>query len=336
MWYTYTSILIDAFPVIQPSDDQVSQDVILQGSPNSAATTATEMHRFMEFPGEIRDMVWELAIADSNNAAPRPFRSKPPVQRFRFNLAYDARKVKAGQDKSTGWVACFTPKRINVNPHLGFLRASSDSRAIMLKGMSMLTVHELPVDADGQQMAPRKCHIPFNFAKDDFSVEGITHALEHAKEDKDDKDAVWDPAKLSLDDLLDNAVGLRFAPRIKRLIIIPHSVDLHMGWDFINTPNGRNMAVLAKRFPALVTVKSAVPHRIFGRPGNPSFRPGSRLVWKSASLRGHRDGGPSRMSDDAREAVYDTAWQRIFDVQFHYCWGDLPATSYDASGCFDG
>lgn len=69
VWNAYTRILIDAPPGIQPSNNQASQDMGPQRSPNQAATAATEMHKFVEFPGEIRDMVWELAIADSKNAA---------------------------------------------------------------------------------------------------------------------------------------------------------------------------------------------------------------------------------------------------------------------------
>ncbi|KKY30840.1 hypothetical protein UCDDA912_g09221 [Diaporthe ampelina] len=292
------------------------------------------MRKFMRFPAEIRLMIWEMAIADAKHSN-RPS-SNRSVQRFRFNLAYDARRVKPGQDKSWGWAACFTPLRINTSPHLVFLRASVESRAIMLRGMSLLTVHELPTDTHGRHAAPRKCRMPFDFAKDDFCVEGITHALEQAKKDKDDKDAVWDPEELSLADLLDNALGLRFAPRIKRLVIIPHCVDVHMSFGFIDTTNGRNMAVLAKRFPALVTVKSAMPQKNMYVEGNPFFSFRGHLVWKAASLRGNGQGGPSRMSEETREALYVTAWLRIFDRQYHYCYGTLPPDLFDDSGCLIG
>lgn len=279
------------------------------------------MHKFMRFPTEIRLMIWEMAIEDAKEPAQRAFNRS--VQRFRFNLAYDARRVKPGQDKSWGWVACFTPLRINANPYLKFLRASLDSRALLLRKMSVLTVHELPIGADGHYMAPRKCHMPFDFAKDDFCVEGITHGLEEAERDKADQDAVWDPEKLPLADLLDNALGLRFAPRIKRLSIVPQNVDMDHGFErrpFIESTSGRNMAVLAKRFPALVTVKSVIPqtHRVCAiRFANFPFP--CYFACKAASLRGKGQGGPSGMSEEDREALFVTAWRRIFDNQFRIC-----------------
>lgn len=293
----------------------------------------------MQFPTEIRLMVWEMAIADSNESDHPAFTRR--VQRFRFNLTYDAQRVKPGQDKSWGWVACFTPLKINTNRPLLFLRASVDSRALLMRNMSVLTVHELPIDDSGQYMAPRKCHMPFNFAKDDFCVEGITHALEEAKRDKEDKDAVWDPEELPLADLLDNALGLRFAPRIKSLAIVPHHVDLNTDifqWPhtFIKTTNGRNMATLAKRFPALATVKSAIPQERMHVEAGPPFSFPGYLLWKAASVRGRGMGGPSRMSDEDREAVYVAAWRRIFDTQYRASRHDVTADLFDDCGCLVG
>lgn len=297
------------------------------------------MRKFMQFPTEIRLMVWEMAIADSNEPDHPVFTRR--VQRFRFNLTYDGRRVKPGQDKSWGWVACFTPLKINTNRPLHFLRASVDSRALLMRKMSVLTVHELPIDASGQYMAPRKCHMPFDFAKDDFCLEGITHALEEAMRDKEDQDAVWDPVKLPLADLLDNALGLRFAPRIKRLAIVPHHVDLNDDtflWrpDFIKTTSGRNMAALAKRFPALATVKSAIPQEFSHAVAGPSFSFPGYLLWKAASVRGRGMGGPSRMSEEDREAVYVAAWRRIFDTQYHARHRDVTAGLFDDFGCLVG
>ncbi|KAK7699587.1 hypothetical protein SLS64_011541 [Diaporthe eres] len=290
------------------------------------------MHKFMQFPTEIRLMIWEMAIEDAIEAADPVF--KRSVQRFGFNLAYDARRVKPGQDKSWGWVACFTPLSINANRPLLFLRASVDSRALLLRKMSFLTVHELPIGADGQYMAPRKCHMPFDFAKDDFCVEGITHGLEEATRDKADKDAVWDPEKLPLADLLDNALGLRFAPRIKRLAIVPHLRDMHWSpWSFIQTTNGRNMATIAKRFPALVTVKSAIPQRRMYADETPVFPVPRYILWKAASLRGKGKGGPSKMSEEDREALYLVAWRRIFDQQHHFNRRYMVPILFDDSGC---
>lgn len=291
------------------------------------------MHKFMQFPVEIRLMIWEMAIADANKCHhPYPIRS---VQRFRFNLAYDARRVKPGQDKSRGWVACFTPLRINTNPPLVFLRAAVECRAILLREMSVLTVHELPVDQNGKKMAPRKCHMPFDFTKDEFCLESITHGLNEATKDKGDKDAVWDPEELPLADLLDNALGLRFAPRIKRLAIIPHCVDIFdpHPCNFMGTANGRNMATLAKRFPALVTIKSAIPQKTRNTGGVPHFSHPGYIVWKAASLRGQGKGGPSRMSEGDRQALYVAAWRRIFDSQYWICHRDLILDLFDDCGC---
>lgn len=279
------------------------------------------MHKFMRFPTEIRLMIWEMAIEDAEEPAHRAF--KRSVQRFRFNLAYDARRVKPGQDKSRGWVACFTPLRINADQRFRFLRASLDSRELLLRKMSVLTVHELPIGAEGQYMAPRKRHVPFDFSKDDFCVEGITHGLEEAQRDKDDKDAVWNPEKLPLADLLDNALGLRFAPRIKRLSIVPQSVDVDHTFQtspFIESTNGRNMAVLAKRFPALVTVKSVIPQVHRPCAYGPAISPfPCYFLVKAASLRGKGQGGPSRMSEEDREALVVAGWRRIFDHPFRDC-----------------
>lgn len=262
------------------------------------------------------------------------------VQRFRFNLVYDARRLKPGQDKSWGWVACFTPLKVNtVNPRHVFLRVSAESRAIVGRKMSLLTVHEVPIDADGHKMAPRKCHVPFDFAKDDFCVEGITHALEEAMEDKEDKDAVWDPEKLPLGDLLDNALGLRFAPRIKRLAIMVHYVDKRAALDFeswipgtlptfMQASNGRNVAALAKRFPALTTVKSVFP-RVRG------WHP--FLWWAAACVRGRGLGGPSGMSDEDRDTVYTVAWKRLFGdehlLERSYHGTYMTPNLYDGSIC---
>lgn len=291
------------------------------------------MRKFMQFPTEIRLMVWEMAIADSNEPDHPVFTRR--VQRFRFNLTYDAQRVKPGQDKSWGWVACFTPLKINTNRPLHFLRASVDSRALLMRKMSVLTVHEQPIDASGQYMAPRKCHMPFNFAKDDFCVEGITHALDEAKKDKEDKDAVWDPVKLPLADLLDNALGLRFAPRIKRLTIVPHHFDIQQMYcgSFITTGDGCNMAILAKRFPALATVKSAIPQICPHAEAGPSFSFGGYLLWKAASLRGSGLGGPSRMSEKDRDALYVTAWRRIFDRQYQDTFRGATFGLYNGYGC---
>lgn len=297
------------------------------------AVPANQMHKFMQFPTEVRLMIWEMAIADSKEPDHLAFKRR--VQRFRFNLAYDARRVKAGQDKSWGWVACFTPLRINTNEPLRFLRASVDSRALLMRDMSVLTVHELPIDDSNQYMAPRKCHMPFNFAKDNFCVEGITHALEEAKRDEEDKNAVWDPKKLPLADLLDNALGLRFAPRIKCLAIVPHQRDIQqMYWgSFITTDNGCNMAALAKRFPSLATVKSAIPQSCMHAEAGPSFSFGGFLLWKAASLRGRGLGGPSGMSEKDRDGLYVTAWRRIFDRQYQDSRLDVTADLFDAYGC---
>lgn len=294
------------------------------------------MHKFTKFPAEIRLMIWEMAMAEANKYHhPYPIRS---VQRFRFNLTYDARRVKPGQDKSRGWVACFTPLRINANPPLVFLRAAAECRAILLRKMDCLTVHELPVDQNGQKMAPRKCHMPFDFANDDFCLEGISHALEKAQQHKQDKDAVWDPRKLPLADLLDNALGLRFAPRIKRMVIIPHHWDVHLSLPghFMGATEGRNIATLAKRFPALVTIKSAIPQKNRLPQYAYSSPPRGFFFWKSACLRGRGKGGPSRMSEEDREALYVAAWQRIFDNQFWVCLRDLTLDLYNGCDCILG
>lgn len=293
------------------------------------------MHKFTKFPAEIRLMIWEMAIADANKYHhPYPIRS---VQRFRFNIVYDARRVKPGQEKSWGWVACFTPLRINTNPPLVFLRAAAECRAILLRKMDCLTVHELPVDQHGQTMAPRKCHIPFDFDRDDFCLEGITQGLQEARQYKPNKDAVWDPAKLPLVDLLDNALGLRFAPRIRRLAIIPHYWDVPFfvfPSDFMDSIDGRNMATLAKRFPALVTIKSAIPQKNRLPQYAYSFPPRGYFNWKAASLRGRGKGGPSRMSEEDRQALYVDAWKRIFDDQFWTCRRDVTLDLFYGCHCW--
>ncbi|KAG6355398.1 hypothetical protein INS49_003360 [Diaporthe citri] len=291
----------------RPLKFEESEEVALAMNAGPNDTAPTQMHKFMRLPTEIRLMIWEMAMEDAKEPDLPVF--KRCVQRFRFNLAYDARRVKPGQDKSRGWVACFTPLRVNANQSLKFLRASVDSRALLLRKMSVLTVHELPIGADGQYMAPRKCHMPFNFAKDDFCLEGITHGFEEAERNKADKDAVWDPEKLPLADLLDNALGLRFAPRIKRLSVVPQSVDVDHGFDlrpFIESVNGRNMAVLAKRFPALVTVKSVIPQKHRPCASKLAISPyPCYFLCKAASLRGKNQGGPSGMSKEDREALFD-------------------------------
>lgn len=322
IYSTYTNVLADTLSLYnRPLKAEEFEEVLLAMNAGPEDTTPTQMHKFMQFPTEIRLMIWEMAMEDAKEPDLRVF--KRSVQRFRFNLAYDARRVKPGQHKSRGWVACFTPLRINANQSLRFLRASVDSRALLLRKMSVLTVHELPIGADGQYMAPRKRHMPFNFAKDDFCLEGITHGFEEAQRDKEDKDAVWDPEKLPLADLLDNALGLRFAPRIKRLSIVPQSVDLHHGHDrrpFIEATNGCNMAVLAKRFPALATVKSLIPQRHMPCASRLAISPyPCYFLWKAASLRGKDQGGPSGMSEEDRDALYAAAWRRIFDNQYRIC-----------------
>lgn len=310
------------------------------------------MHKFMLFPAEIRLMIWKMAIADSTMhlTIPRYARMHQSVQRFRFGLTYDASRVKPGQDKSRGWVACFTPLKINTEKHLGFLRASPESRAILLRGMDILTVHELPVDQNGQTMAPRKCQMPFNCTKDIFCVEGISHALEQAKKSKENQDAVWDPQTLSLADLLDNAPGLRFAPRIKRMAIIPHYSDVcpivcsetedgHtfrvFPLPFMDTQEGYNMAVLAKRFPVLVSIKSALPLKWEGweRAYNRFSPSRGRLAMTSASLKGKGQGGPSGMSQQVRDGLYVQAWKRIFDRQFDDCKHQLDVKFFDEFDC---
>lgn len=203
--------------------------------------------------------------------------------------------------------------------------------------MSTLTVHELPFDSNGHRMAPRKCHMPFSFIKDDFCVEGITHALKKAKKQKDNKDAVWNPNKVHLAELLENAHGLRFARRIKRLTIIPHRVDgfvfvFHPR--FIESTNGRNMATLAKRFPALVSIKTAIPCSKFAM-GCIYSRFRGCLVWKAASLRGRRQGGPTGMSEEDREALYRTAWRRIFDCR-RYELGGMTKDLFEGGVCVLG
>lgn len=279
-----------------------------QVEPRQEHEPANTMHKFKQFPAELRLKIWEMAMAEM-----RVLRRKHgSIQRFRFDLVYDANRVKPGRDKSRGWVACFTPLRINTDPSFVLLRTCFESRAAMihLHKLSILTVHELPVDSDGHSMAPRKCHMPFSFIKDDFCVEGITHALDRAETMKDNKDAVWNPYRLPLADLLENALGLRFAWRIKRLTIIPHPIDIRSGRQY--RESARNMDALSKRFPALVTVKAAIPcpQRALGFRSFPST---SCLLWKAASLRGRRQGGPTGMSEEDREAVYRTAWRRIFD-----------------------
>lgn len=267
------------------------------------------MNKFKKLPAELRLKIWEMAMAEARILRPK----RGSIQRFRFDLVYDANRVKPDQDKSRGWVACFTPLRINTDPSFVFLRTCFESRAAMIQlhKMSILTVHELPVDSDGHRLAPRKCHMPFSFIKDDFCVEGITHALDRAKTKKDNKDAVWNPVRLSLADVLENALGLRFAWRIKRLTIIPHPIDVRSSLRL--TESTGNMDALFKRFPALVTIKIAIPSsKIKG--DKPSPFPGC-LLWKAASLRGRRQGGPTGMSEEDREVVYRTAWRRIFDLR---------------------
>jgi hypothetical protein len=291
-----------------------------------------KMHKFMQFPAEIRLIIWEMAMGNAKYAyspySPyRTCRTYGCVQRFRFNLVYDAQRVKPGQDKSQGWVACFTPLKINYSPHCVFLRVCAETREIMLRKLSILTVHEQPpTDKHGHRKAPRKCHIPFDFNKDDFCVEAITRGLQVAQMKRKNTDATWDPTTLSLADLLDNAQGFRFAPRIKRFAIIPHFEDLgHRSlnirvfptWphiNFIQTTNGRNMATLAKRFPALVDIKSGIPSECNFR-GSSYCQRFRYFEWRAASLRGKRQGGPSRMSEEDRDALYVTAWGRIFHVQ---------------------
>lgn len=178
--------------------------------------------------------------------------------------------MKPGKDASRGWVACFTPLSISTRPHLKFLRVCYESRKYMMQklGMSMLTVHELQHDEKDVPVGPpRKCHLPFHFGRDVFCVEGISHGVERALmfEFNRVQNQKWSVGSRKLSELLENALGLRFAPRIKRLAIIPHYQDTTQ-WEhrkrfstrFHQIPRGRYMAVLAKRFPSLVSVKSAI------------------------------------------------------------------------------
>ncbi|KAG8160686.1 hypothetical protein KVR01_008950 [Diaporthe batatas] len=276
---------------------------------------ADHFPKFGELPTELRLLIWEQAFLEENFRFRRPF-PLGSVQRFRFDLRRDPNRVKPGRDGSrSGWVACFTPLSINTRPYYKFLRASSETRKWMarLLGMSVLTVHELEYDAEGQPVgSPRKRHMPYSFDRDVFCVEAISHgvdlALRHTKG--------ADGKQHRLAEYLDDALGLRFAPRIKRLAIIPHHLDMtsfrHHFFGHRKSRRMGDMVALAKRFPSLVTLRSAIPqfdrgevvfgldkHREkFPRPPKDGY-----FQWVGASLRGRGQGGPTRMSEEDRHEL---------------------------------
>lgn len=305
-------------PRLSDAMDNNAMEVDIPQTDALEVKTPTMMHKFMQFPAEVRLNIWEIAMAE----VPPPYR---PKQRFRFNIVYDAARVKPNQNASSGWVACFSPVK-GRHPQCNiFLRASFETRQILLRSISMLTVHELPINALGQYMAPRECQIPFDLKKGYFCVEGITHALEEAQRDKEDKNAVWDPQTLPLARLLDNAHGLQFAHRIKHFAIIPHPSDFRLPQPgqfpppghFFQTKIARNLAVVAQRFPILTSLTSVVPFALNpGQSQSNRFDVRGRFVSKTFSLVGKRKGRLSKMSVEDRDALFEKAWIRIFESHY--------------------
>lgn len=302
----------------------------------SSVVPADHFPKFKQLPAELRLYVWEQAFLEEHFRFEKPF-PRGSIQRFRFDLKWDPDRVKPGKDGSRGWVACFTPLSVNTRPWHKFLRCCYESRDYMMrKGeMSMLTVHEL--QHDGKDMpvgSPRKCHMPFNFGRDIFCVEGITHGLKVAdtftieyKRSIEGRPR-FDPQR-GLAEILEVALGLRFAPRVKRLAIIPSPSDWS-DWDsngrltmfgpsFMVTTCGQQAAALSKRFPCLVSVRSGIPRAGYTRLEKPGLRRSSPgyFEWHVAGLRGYRQGGPTGMSDEERDALYSEAWRKLFVWPFY-------------------
>lgn len=283
---------------------------------------AKEFRRFKELPAELRLIIWEIAFTDAH--PPRR-----PMQRFRFNLVFDHTKNNPNQNdvrEPTGWVACFSPVHMKVecdtkclggpHPHHVFLTTCAETRAMMFRsGMSMLTMHELPIDSGGQYMAPRKVHIPFNVSKGVFCIDGLTRALEEAPYPKQ---GPWSQQHFA--SILQHAHGLRFAPRVKHVAFIPpSSTELFWG-PFFQSSTGQGMASLAMQFPHLATVTSAIPQRCRPEPGyHRHYCASTWLLCKTASLVGKRQGGLFRTSDEDRVALFANALRQIFDDQKVRC-----------------
>lgn len=96
---------------------------------------------------------------------------------------------------------------------------------------------------------------------------------------------------------------------------------------------GMTVAALAKRFPSLVSVRSAIPQRgcrDLPRLGNSTL---GYFQWYGANLRGRRQGGPTGMSKEVRDELYGRAWYRIFDVPFDTCRRKIESTLWDDCIC---
>ncbi|POS69325.1 calpastatin [Diaporthe helianthi] len=284
---------------------------------------ATQFPEFLQLPAELRLQIWEQAFMQEDFRFHAPF-NRGSIQRFRFDLMYDRDRVKPGEDESRGWVACFTPLRINTRPYLKFLRVSYESREYMIrKGkISTLTVHALQHEDSGKPVGPpRKRHMPYHFGKDVFCIEGISNGLGWSRKCSPLKFRRMEgPGRFltanHLADVLEIALGLLFAPRIKSLAIIPHHKDVakhRLGQRFIEEKIGKDMATLAKRFPSLGMVRSATPNYGWTLDGDDRFMT-VHFDWTSASLRGTRQGGPTKMSEEDRDELYRQAWFKILDA----------------------
>ncbi|KAL1863045.1 hypothetical protein Daus18300_008201 [Diaporthe australafricana] len=298
-------------------------DALENVSPNQE--TPAEFRRFNQFPAEIRQMIWKMAMDDAK--LPRR-----PIQRFRFNLIHDI--IRKDSRYTTRWLACFTPLKTRVEcnkpprarkgarSHHVFLTACAETRWMMFKtGFTMLSLWSAPMDSNGNLMKPRQVFVPFNPNKGYFCVEGVLSAVWQAPVPTRDQ-ADWP----LLAKILREVDGLHGLSDVKHLAFVPHwLLDLSSSFScygpgprtpFFMSTTGHWMAALAKEFPHLETVTSAFPQAYVPGVEAKAFLARGWLACTTSSFVGKRQGGWHRMSEEDREAVLAEAWFRIFDRQF--------------------